>query len=189
MPTWLRTVLWLVVGAWCVAAALFVARWWLMKRTHERVQALVASGPWLPAVASTGAAADTPDAIAEGAPAVAGTAALSLPLIGPVLAGDREANVALQKALEEIKAFDLKSLGSRVDGLLDFKAILKELGVEGVDGMSQEQAAAEFLRRAAALTACSANGGRRWRWGHGISAGLTSGRHSTRVWTNQAAPC
>jgi hypothetical protein len=128
----------------------FVARWWLMKRTHERVQALVASGPRLPTVASTGAAAaDTPDALEEGAPAVVGTAALSLPLIGPVLAGDREAYVALRKALEEFKVIEFKSLGSRVDGLLDFKAILKELGVEGADDMSEEEAAAVFLRRAA----------------------------------------
>jgi hypothetical protein len=149
-PGWLRTLLWLIVVVWCLSAMAFVARWWLMKRTHERVQALVASGPRLPAVASTGAAAsDTPDALEEGAPAVVGTAALSLPLIGPVLAGDREAYEALQKFSEEINAFAPKSLGSRVDGLLDFKAILKELGVEGADGMTQEEAAAEFLRRAA----------------------------------------
>lgn len=148
-PSWLRKVLWLLFGLWWVFAAIFVVRSWLMRKMHQRTQEIVAAGKvsaLLPEPAHSERLQPAGGTVVEPA-SRPGTPVKTLPLIGPILAGDVAAYEALRLEMDELGVL-ANTLKFRPGRILSFKAALAQLGMTGADALSEEEAAAEFIRRA-----------------------------------------
>ncbi|MFN0128655.1 MAG: hypothetical protein ACKV19_18440 [Verrucomicrobiales bacterium] len=157
-PAWLRTIAWFIFLLWLLAACVSPLWWRFTKRAQARAQAIVATVP-RPISGNTGDNGVYPvhfRPLGESGPEIErGTPVRELPVVGPLLDGDAATIEKLKRERDNLSEF-LKWIGKcRVDGKIDFKQLLGHLGIQGVEGLSDKDAAAEFLRwaRSASLLA------------------------------------
>ena len=177
-PAWLRLVAWMFFWLWTLAACLFVARWWLMKGAQARIQRLVQAAPSPGAIGSGGMEiAREADKLSE-PQASRGIPLRELPLIGKSLEQGDDGGNQFERAREELAQFTKGLKESRHDGLLSFRELMRLWGVEGADGMTEEQAAAEFIRRASNV------GELLEQWGQAVAMGPWDIDGNPRIWGN-----
>ncbi len=73
-----------------------------------------------------------------------------LELVGGAFSKDEAKREEFRRRMEELEQFRIINVWSRPEAI-DFVDVLRRLGVDVPDGMTNEQAAAEFLRRAAGV--------------------------------------
>jgi hypothetical protein len=152
-PTWLRGLGWLAFGILTLVALLLSARWLLMHQGHRATLEIVKESRKKPLAVAPSVAPG--DAKKPGLPLSA------VPHFGKMLTADEK---SWRESLKEIGVF-WEFLNYRrnhpeiVDGVVSFRAILKNLGAEVPDSMTEEEAAAAFLKKVDSLSALIAQ----WR--------------------------
>jgi hypothetical protein len=149
-PAWLRFVGWVAFSGLALATVLIVARWWVFRTGHQRTLELVKQGRRFADVSKSHVAVVKTPEVTSAKPTVAnGMPLSSLPYFGEVLTGDEEGWAEFKNTLQEIHDF-LNYRGihrERIDGVLSFRAVLQNKGVNVPDTMTEAEAAAEFLKQ------------------------------------------
>lgn len=143
VPAWLRGLGWLAFSILGLVTLLIVGRWLLMEQGHQMTLKMVASQrdpspPRVPGVATVS------NQSARGLPLS------SLPYFGGVLAGDEKKWTEFEKTfLAEISKLShyKRTHRERVGGVLSFRAVLMNLGVDVPETMTEAEAAAEYLKK------------------------------------------
>lgn len=140
---------WFLFVLWLLAACAYLLWWRLTHRAHARAQAIAAAFP-RPVPGNTGEIGETPIHLHAGGKSgpemERGTPVGQVPVVGLLLEGDAATIEKLNRERKNLNEF-LKWIGKcRVDGKINFKELLGYLGIQGVESLSDEDAAAEFLR-------------------------------------------
>lgn len=143
VPAWLRGLWWLAFSILGLVTLLIVGRWLLMELGHQMTVKMVATqripppprGPVVAAVSNQ---------VAGGLPLS------SVPYFGGALVGDEKKWTEFEKTfLAEIGKFShyKRTHRERVGGVLSFRAVLMNLGVDVPETMTEAEAAAEYLKK------------------------------------------
>jgi hypothetical protein len=167
VPFWIKGLGWLAFGILSLATLLVVTRWLVTNNGHQAARRIVNLQEKKPAgrPPATLSAVDPPAAKTPGIPLSA------LPHFGHVLTGDRDAWEECHRQLVEIGGF-LKRRETRpehIDGLLSFRAVLQNMGVDVPETMTEEEAAGEYLKQADRFSALVA------RWREAVAKGPLDG--------------
>ena len=148
-PAWLRNLGWLCFILLGLATVLLVARWWLMEGAHQTAMELGKQGGELSKGSSkNGMAGDAISSAHQESVTSRGTPVAELPLVGVYAGDDLTAQKGLGKQLEEIRRLMKDSVSAcRVDGVLSFRAVLAKMGMAVPEGMTEAEAATEFLKQ------------------------------------------
>ncbi|MES2438209.1 MAG: hypothetical protein V4584_04045 [Verrucomicrobiota bacterium] len=145
-PAGLRGLGWLTFGILAVATLLVTARWLVMNSGHQEARRIVSAQRKKPVALRPVApvAADVSVRKTGGIPLA------SIPHFGEVLVSDKARWEEFSKKLEEIRDFlrYKRTHPESVDGVLSFRAMLLNKGIDVPDTMTEADAAAEYLKLA-----------------------------------------
>jgi hypothetical protein len=147
LPAWLRGLGWVCFCLLGLATLLLATRWWLMEVSHQTAKHVVDQGE----ARSKASPRKGSDASAQPEPpASRGTPLVELPVVGAYLGGDSQEKRDLLTKLNEMREFLKHPIlsESRTDGMLSFRTLLAKMGSEVPEGMTEAEAAAEFLKQA-----------------------------------------
>jgi hypothetical protein len=150
-PAWLRFVGWLAFSGLALATVLIVVRWWVFRTGHQRAMELVKHNQrFSPVSKHRREPGEAVSSTRLESGAKRGTPLAEVPLVSVMLGGDTPERKALQEALTEMEEFLKNEMlrESRIDGVLSFRALLTKMGVIVPESMTEDEAAAAFLKHA-----------------------------------------